>query len=125
MQRSSSPERVGARSTPTQTPVPSGAATADPDQGKTMLAARCTQHAAGLGFLRDQSERGEDAQAARVPRELIDEYVEALGRAVRIGAADDAWRLAFDTAGWQTDMLILLCPPHEAMPAAFPRSADG
>ena len=128
MQRSSGPERVGARSTTNLTApslVSPDAATANPDQAKTMLAARRTQHAAGLGFLRDLIERGEDAQAARVPGELIGQCVEAIGRAVRSRAVDDAWRHTFDIVVWQTDVSILLRPSHEAMPAAFPRSADG
>jgi hypothetical protein len=63
--------------------------------------------------------------AARIPWEPIAECVETSGRAVRSRAADDAWRQTFDIAGWQTDLSILLCLSREAMPAAFPRSADG
>jgi hypothetical protein len=51
--------------------------------------------------------------------------VETTGRAVRSRAADDAWRQTFEIAGWQADLSILLCLSREAMPAAFPRSADG
>lgn len=64
--------------------------------------------------------------AARIPGEPIAECAETTGRrAVRSRAADGAWRPTFDIAGWQTDLSILLCPPREAMPAAFARSADG
>ncbi len=101
------------------------AATVAPEQAKNLLAAGRTQHAAGLRFLRGRIERGEEADAAHGHVELIGQRIEALGRAIHSRAADDAWRRAFDAAGWQTDMSILLRPPHEAIPAAFPRSADG
>jgi hypothetical protein len=63
--------------------------------------------------------------AARIPGEPIVECVETTRCAVRSRVADDAWRPTFDIAGWQTDMLILLCLSREAMPTAFPRSVDG
>ena len=100
-------------------------ATMNPKQAKNLLAAGHSQYTAGLRFLRGRIERGEQADAAHGHVELIGQRLEALGRAVRSRAEDDAWRGAFDAAGWQTDMSILLRPPHEAMPAAFPRSADG
>ena len=105
MQRSSGPERVGARSRTilaASSPVLPDAATADPDQAKTMLPSARPRHAAGLRFPRGRIERGEDGQAAGVPMELIGQCIEAIGRPVRSRAPDDAWRHAF-----------------------FPRSADG
>jgi hypothetical protein len=88
MQRSSDPEQVGARSTPTPTPV--------------------SPHA-----------------AARIPGEPIAECVETTGRAAGRRVAEDARRPTFDIPDWQTNASILLRPSREAMPAAFPRSADG
>ena len=64
--------------------------------------------------------------AARIPGGPIAECVETTGRcAVGSRAADGAWRQTFDIAGWQTDLSILLRLSREAMPTAFPRSADG
>jgi hypothetical protein len=64
--------------------------------------------------------------AARIPGEPIAECAESTGqRAVHSRAADHAWRHTFDVAGRQTHASILLRPSCEAMPAAFPRSADG
>ena len=128
MQCNSGFERVGARSATILTassPVLPDAATADPDQAKTMLASARPRHAVGLRFPRGRIERGEDGQAVRVLVALVARCVEAIGRAVCSRAADDAWRHTFNTAGWQTDASILLRPSHEALPTAFPRSADG
>jgi hypothetical protein len=64
--------------------------------------------------------------AARIPGEPIAECVESTGqRAVHSRAADHAWRHTFDVAGREPPAEILLRPSHEAMPTAFPRSADG
>jgi hypothetical protein len=64
--------------------------------------------------------------AARIPGEPIAECAEWTGqRTMHSRAAGHAWRHIFDVAGRQPHAPILLRPSREAMPAAFPRSADG
>ena len=63
--------------------------------------------------------------AARITEGPIGEYVGVIGPAIASRVANGAWRQSFNIAGWQTDPSILLRPSQKAMPAAFPRSANG